>query len=351
MKAYSLIIIICCIWRYASIEIKWELKKNILNFGYGINFKYKEMLAESFDRFYVDFYSTYHQWFKIFNNKFQWNVIIYKRKNGCSNEGKEYISNLRVYCKRIVPFVHYYRQQISAHNILTNKISLILQKLPKIRREKRCTITSLIIGFIVLAYEGISSFLHNRRHKTLHKAVKGMETKVNLQHNKHIHLQNYVVMYRVYNAESLEKLINTIHQMHNITIQNERLFTGTLSTAYTWYVNKNSVHHYAINLLLYLRTLREMYVKMYEEFIMQLHMYAKAIRILAKGYLPISLIFPSQLQENLTAVKEAIWTTNPDYEIVMKRLHLYYFMKSVTFAIDRDQNLIVQLPILIQPYM
>ena len=30
-----------------------ELKKNVLNFGYGTNFKYEGMLAHSFDRFYV----------------------------------------------------------------------------------------------------------------------------------------------------------------------------------------------------------------------------------------------------------------------------------------------------------
>ena len=30
-----------------------KLKKNILNFGYGANFKYKGMLTHSFDRFYV----------------------------------------------------------------------------------------------------------------------------------------------------------------------------------------------------------------------------------------------------------------------------------------------------------
>ena len=34
-------------------EIKPELQKNILKFGYGINYKYEGMLAHSFDRFYV----------------------------------------------------------------------------------------------------------------------------------------------------------------------------------------------------------------------------------------------------------------------------------------------------------
>ena len=34
-------------------EIKLELQKNILKFGYGINNKYEGMLAHSFDGFYV----------------------------------------------------------------------------------------------------------------------------------------------------------------------------------------------------------------------------------------------------------------------------------------------------------
>ena len=36
-----------------SVEIKPELKKNILKFGYGMIFKYKGMLVHSFHRFYI----------------------------------------------------------------------------------------------------------------------------------------------------------------------------------------------------------------------------------------------------------------------------------------------------------
>ena len=63
----------------------------------------------------------------------------------------------------------------------------------------------------------------------------------------------------------------------------------------------------------------------------------KAVRILSKGNLPISLLPPSNLQEILE-VKEAIQTMNPDYDIVIKRLHLHYGMKLVTLGIDRDRN-------------
>ena len=36
-----------------TVTVMPELKKNVLNFGYGVNFKYEGMLNHSFDRFYV----------------------------------------------------------------------------------------------------------------------------------------------------------------------------------------------------------------------------------------------------------------------------------------------------------
>ena len=48
-----LIILLCLSSRYSSVEIRQELQKNILKFGYGINYKYEGKLAHSFDRFYV----------------------------------------------------------------------------------------------------------------------------------------------------------------------------------------------------------------------------------------------------------------------------------------------------------
>ena len=79
-------------------------------------------------------------------------------------------------------------------------------------------------------------------------------------------------------------------------------------------------------------------------------MYTKAVRNLAKDYLPILLVTPLKLQEILDLVKEALIQTNPEYDIVIKRLHLYYDMKLVTFGIDRKRNLIIQFPIFVQPY-
>ena len=53
MRTYVLFSIILKFYIGASIEIRPKLQRNILNFGYGINYKYEGMLAHSFDRFYV----------------------------------------------------------------------------------------------------------------------------------------------------------------------------------------------------------------------------------------------------------------------------------------------------------
>ena len=52
----------------------------------------------------------------------------------------------------------------------------------------------------------------------------------------------------------------------------------------------------------------------------------------------------------LDSVKESLIKTNPDYDIMIKRLHLYYDMKLLTFGIHMKRNLIIQFPIFVQPY-
>ena len=57
------------------------------------------------------------------------------------------------------------------------------------------------------------------------------------------------------------------------------------------------MHNYAINYVLFLTTVGKQYVKMYERFIEELRLYSKVIRVLSKGYLPISLLPPSKLEK------------------------------------------------------
>ena len=230
---------------------------------------------------------------------------------------------------------------------------MILPKFYTEHRNKRGIFGAIILGYIGLAFESISSFLHHKRHNALQRAVKAMSISMDVQRNKLMHLENSLIMYGLYNAETLEKLVKTAHVLHSQQSLTEDLFTGQTAAAYEIHSqmhNAYGIQHYVISSLLYLHTIKDKYIAIYNEYISQLQIYAKAVRILAKGYLPISLVTPLKLQQIISSVEESLNKTNPDYNIVIKRLHLYYDMKLDTFGIYQQKNLIIQFPIFVQPY-
>ena len=135
---------------------------------------------------------------------------------------------LKTFCNKVKPFVTYYDKLINSynnttHNILEKEIKLLL---PQVKRKQKCgIITTLVSSFIGLAYEGISSFLQHKQNNALHKAVNAMNDKANIQHNKLMKLNDSMLMYGIYNAETL-KLIKTVHEIHNTTSFHEKLFAG-----------------------------------------------------------------------------------------------------------------------------
>ena len=127
-------------------------------------------------------------------------------------------------------------------------------------------------------------------------------------------LDDTMLMYGVYNAEMLEKLIETVHEIHNAT-SHEKLFAGEhdLSLFRMLYTDTLGMQQYATNSPLFLRIIQDKYISLYRELITQLHTYISAIRKLVKGYLPNTLITPKKLHEILSEVKKSLHITNPDY--------------------------------------
>ena len=130
----------------------------------------------------------------------------------------------------------------------------------------------------------------------------------------------------------------------------KKLYAGHVNKWFEMYLASQGANYYAIHSLLYLRTIQEKYIKMYKRFVNQLKEYSYAIRILSKGYLPISLLLPSKLARILQEVKQVLLKTNKNYGLVIKGMYKYYDMKLVTFGIDQDRNLIIQFPVFVQPY-
>ena len=110
----------------------------------------------------------------------------------------------------------------------------------------------------------------------------------------------------IYNAEALEKLIETIHEIHNVTSSHEKLFAGEYNHSLfrMLYTDALGIQQYATNSLLFLRIIQDKYISLYRELITQLCTYVSAIRILAKGYLPNTLITTKETTRNYDRSQE-----------------------------------------------
>ena len=60
-------------------------------------------------------------------------------------------------------------------------------------------------------------------------------------------------------------------------------------------MNINNEYNNATDSVLFLTKIKEKYVRVYEKIITELKSYSKAIRILSKGYLPVTLMPPLKL--------------------------------------------------------
>ena len=114
----------------------------------------------------------------------------------------------------------------------------------------------------------------------MHKAVNVISNQANVQHNKVIKLDDTMLLYGIYNAETLEKLITTVYEIHNVT-SHEKLFAGEHghSLFRILYTDALGMQQYATNSLLFLRIIQDKYIVLYRELITQLHTYISAISV------------------------------------------------------------------------
>ena len=101
MHIYSIFIVVFLISLHEvlTVDVMPELKKNVLNFGYGANFKYAGMLTHSFDRFYVvakyKIPKVEHLLFTTFSFDLMCNHLNISRKS--------YLLRYIRHCRRIAP--------------------------------------------------------------------------------------------------------------------------------------------------------------------------------------------------------------------------------------------------------
>ena len=124
MKISILFCIILIFYLGASIEIRAELQRNILNFGYGINYKYEGMLAHSFDRSYVvtKFMLPMIGDLKFSKLDFNYTSSYTDKEYAPNTDSRKYMLELRAYCNKVKPFVTYYNKLINSYNNTAHNI-------------------------------------------------------------------------------------------------------------------------------------------------------------------------------------------------------------------------------------
>ena len=177
-----------------SIKFNPELQKNILKFGYGINYKYKACWPThltgsiSLQKFMLPSLGD----IKFSNLNFDHSCTYMNKKYTPNTDSSKYLAELKTYCNKIKPVVSHYSKLIKSYNatgynILTNEIRPLL---PHISKQKCGIVSTLVSGFIGLASEGISSFLQRKCEDALQKAMIAMNNEVNFQCNKLLKLDN-----------------------------------------------------------------------------------------------------------------------------------------------------------------
>ena len=80
-----------------------------------------------------------------------------------------------------------------------------------------------------IAFEGISSFLHHKQHKALQMAVKVLNSREGIDHNRVYHLEDTMIIYCKYNSYTLMELVNMVHQIQNVTMWKEQFFVSEMN--------------------------------------------------------------------------------------------------------------------------
>ena len=120
-----------------------------MNFGYGINYEYEGMLVHSFDRLYVvtKFMLPTTGDLKFSKLDFDYTCAYTEKEYTPNMVSRKYMSELRAYCNKIIPFLTYYNKLINsynntAHNILDKEIKLLL---PQISKRQKCGIITTLV--------------------------------------------------------------------------------------------------------------------------------------------------------------------------------------------------------------
>ena len=127
-----------------------------------------------------------------------------------------------------------------------------------------------------------------------------MNKRVNIEHNRVFHLEDSMIMYGIYNVDTLEKLIQMEHKMNTKSVWFERLYAGHVNKWFEMYLSSQCANYYAIHSPLYLRTIQEKYIKMYKRFVNQIERIFMSNKNIVKRIFTYISLTAFKISKNIT---------------------------------------------------
>ena len=342
---------------------------NRLNISYGINYKYNGQLNHNIDRVWVvtKIKIPKYEEIKFPNISFDPECKFLESLN--NGNTYKYIQSIRQLCRDSAPLINLFQykenykqrliQQLLNEDLtlalkeiwLKYKRSTILSRVPKSNESFACTPSDLfgqktdstdrllnflstssparsfrikrgIAAFIpalaslaTIVVESIGSFLQKKHKAALSKGLNAIKSDQSLAWNSIKQLEDDFLLYGKYNlANSIGRLL------------------------------------FAHKLNIYLMSVQETQLRLYDEMERVLREFLSAVRILSKGYLPASLFPPTILHRITSNTLQMVQKKNPDYFLMIKHVTEYYNMKMVTFGVNDGEELVVAFPVFVQDH-
>ena len=196
-----------------------------------------------------------------------------------------------------------------------------------------------LASLATIAVESIGSFLQKKCNAALSKGLNTIKSDQSLAWNSIKQLEDDFLLYGKYNLER-------VHQMEELLMGKDH------SVATQQFLHASSIGRllFAHKLNIYLTSVQETQLRLYNELERVLREFLSAVRILSKGYLPASLFPPTVLHRITSNALQMVQKKNPDYVFMIKHVTEYYDMKMVTFDINDSEELVVAFPVFVQDH-
>ena len=358
-------------------QIAPELFLNWLNISYGINYKYNGQLNHNIDRVWVVTKVKHPKYEEIRFPNISFDPeckFLDPLKNGNTYTHIEYIKQL---CRDSAPLINLfqykenYKQQLIQQLLdedlklvlkgkrLKNRRSTLHSRVPKSNesfvqnssnlfgkeidsideflsttpssypfRAKRgfAAFIPALASLATIAVESIGSFLQKKCNTALSNGLIAIKSDQSLAWNSIKQLEDDFLLYGKYNLDSLEKIIHTVNHLGNRVHQMEKLLLGKDHTVATQqFLHSSYIERllFAHKLNIYLTSIQETQLRLYDELERVLREFLSAVRILSKGYLPASLFPPAVLCRITSNALQMVQKKNPDYILTIKYITEY----------------------------